>query len=192
MIFQCLKSRGIPLDKGCVLWTLRQLCACQETLPKSCVLPVEFKPSDPHNAAGGFADIWKGYYNGMEVAFKSIRKGTQTDEAVRFRRKVRRGVFPLTWRLSDTPPSFQRRFCKEVVLWKFLDHPNILGLVGVCLLDDAPDARLVMVTEWMTNGNIAEYIKRNDCQRMQLVWKGSLWRRTVADEPDSLSTARRG
>ena len=26
-----------------------------------------------------------------------------------------------------------------------------------------------MVSEWMTNGNIAEYIKRNDCQRMQLV-----------------------
>ena len=192
VIFQCLKFHGIPPDKGCVLRTLRQLCACQETLPKSCVLQAEFKPTVPCHAAGGFADVWKGTYNEVEMAFKSIRGSAQTDDTVRLKRKVRRDIFPLAWCLGDTPSSSQRRFCKEVVLWKSLNHPNVLGLVGVCPWDDAPDARLTMVSEWMTNGNVSEYIKRNDSQRMQLVWKGSLWWRTVADEPDSLSTARRG
>ena len=90
MFFQTLKSREIPpnLNKGCVLWTLRQLCACLETLPKSCVLQVEFNPTDPYSAAGGFADVWKGMYNGKEVAFKSIRGSTLAEDAVRLRRKV--------------------------------------------------------------------------------------------------------
>ena len=91
MIFQALKSHGIPL-KGCVLWTLRQLCACQETLPKSCVLQVDFKPTGPYHAAGGFADVWKGTYNGMEVAFKSIRGSTPANDVVRLK-KARCGVF---------------------------------------------------------------------------------------------------
>ena len=90
MFLQALKSREVPpnLDRGCVLWTLRQLCACLETLPKPYVLQVEFNPTDPHNAAGGFADVWKGMYNGKEVAFKSIRGSTQADDSIRLRRKV--------------------------------------------------------------------------------------------------------
>lgn len=151
------------------MWTLRQLCACRETLPKSCVLPIEFKSSDPHHAAGGFADVWKGTHDGKEVAFKSIRGSSLSDDAARLKRKVSCGVFSLTEFLGNISPLFQRRFCKEVVLWKSLNHPNILGLIGVCRLDNAPDARLTMVSEWMENGNIIEYIKHNDAQRMQLV-----------------------
>ena len=92
-VFQALKSRGIPLNKGYILWTLRQLCACQEVLPKSYILPVDFKPSDPHYAAGGFADIWKGTYNGGEVAFKSIRGSTGSDNLARLRRKASYNTF---------------------------------------------------------------------------------------------------
>lgn len=113
MILQALKSHGIPLNKGCVLWTLRQLCACQEILPRSCVLQVEFKPTDPHHAAGGFADVWKGTYNGMEVAFKSIRGSTQANDAVRLKRKVGHDidVFPLC--IGDTPSLFRGGFAKR-------------------------------------------------------------------------------
>jgi len=56
-----------------------------------------------------------------------------------------------------------------VILWKSLRHPNILGLIGVCQWENVPDARLTMVSVWMTNGNIMEYIKRNDSPRMELV-----------------------
>lgn len=98
-IFQALKSCDILPNRGCVLWTLRQLCACQETLPKSCVLQVEFNPTDPYHAAGGFADVWRGSYNGVEVAFKSIRENIQADDAVRAKRKVRWSAVP-----PDQPP----------------------------------------------------------------------------------------
>jgi len=89
VVFQALKSHGVPTNKGCVLWTLRQLCAYLETLPKSYVLQVEFEPTGPYHKAGVFADVWKGSYNGMEVAFKSIRGSAETDDAVRLKRKVR-------------------------------------------------------------------------------------------------------
>ena len=91
--FQVLGSREIPVKKGCVLWTLRQLCACLETLPKSYLLEIDFKPTDPHHMAGGFADVWRGAHNGSEVAFKSIRRSIRADEAARLRLKVRHNVF---------------------------------------------------------------------------------------------------
>ena len=89
MAYQALKSNGIRLNKGCVLWTLRQLCACRETLPESCVLPIEFNSAGPHHAAGGFADVWKGSYEGREVAFKSISGTSLSDDTARLKLKVR-------------------------------------------------------------------------------------------------------
>jgi len=94
VIHQALKSRGIPLNKGCILWTLRRLCACQETLPESCVLPIDFRSTESRHAAGGFADVWKGTHEGREVAFKSIRGSTLSDDTARSTRKVKHGVFP--------------------------------------------------------------------------------------------------
>lgn len=106
MAVQGLRSHGIPLNKGCVLWTLRQLCACQETLPSSCVLQIEFKTSDPHHAAGGFADVWRGVYQGKEVAFKSIRGSTLANDAERLKRKVGHDVLHPTRLFRDVPLSF--------------------------------------------------------------------------------------
>ena len=115
MFPQALKSREIPpnLNKGCILWTLRQLCACVETLPKSCVLQVEFNPTDPHNAAGGFADVWKGMYNDKEVAFKSIRGSIQAEDAVRLRRKVRYDVSPRPGASVTSLHCFREGFARK-------------------------------------------------------------------------------
>lgn len=95
MIYQGFKSQENPLNlnKGYLLWTLRQLCASRETLPKSCILPIEFKTSDPHHAAGGFADVWKGTYEGGDVAYKTLRRSTQVDDATRLKRKVGYEIF---------------------------------------------------------------------------------------------------
>ena len=89
VVHQALRSNGIRLNKGCVLWNLRQLYACRETLLECYVLPIEFSSAGPHHAAGGFADVWKGSYEGREVAFKSIRGTTLSDDTARLKRKVR-------------------------------------------------------------------------------------------------------
>ena len=50
-------------------------------------------------------------------------------------------------------------FRKEVVTWASLRHPNVLSLLAIVMDDD----QLAMVSEWMVNGNINEFIgARND------------------------------
>ena len=65
------------------------------------------------------------------------------------------------------PTVLSQRFCKEVVLWSTLSHPNILKLVGV--QDHAKKRQLTTVSDWMVHGNIMEYIETNHANRLELV-----------------------
>jgi len=42
-------------------------------------------------------------------------------------------------------------------MWKRLSDPNILSLIGASL----HGSELIMVSEWMNNGNIKQYLQRN-------------------------------
>jgi len=57
-------------------------------------------------------------------------------------------------------------FCKEVVTWKTLCHPNVLPLLGVTMGTKV----FAMVSDWMANGNITEFIEAHrDANRFELV-----------------------
>jgi len=59
-----------------------------------------------------------------------------------------------------------QRFCKEVVTWRTLRHPNVLPLIGVMMTE----TQFAMVSDWMENGNINEFVKANpDANRLELV-----------------------
>jgi len=59
-----------------------------------------------------------------------------------------------------------QRFCREGVAWKHLRHPNILPLIGVTVSNQ----RFAMVSAWMENGNINEFIgKDQHVNRIELV-----------------------
>ena len=62
--------------------------------------------------------------------------------------------------------TIAQTFCKEVMTWKSLCHPNVLPLLGVTM-----GKRLfAMVSEWMVNGNINEFIgAHRDANRFELV-----------------------
>ena len=50
--------------------------------------------------------------------------------------------------------------------WKALRHQNVLPLLGVTMCDN----QFTMVSEWMTNGNINEFVEaRRDANRFELV-----------------------
>ena len=53
--------------------------------------------------------------------------------------------------------STLQRFCREGVAWKHLRHPNILPFLGVTV----SGCRLAMVSEWMDNGNINEFVEKD-------------------------------
>jgi hypothetical protein len=59
-----------------------------------------------------------------------------------------------------------QRFCKEVVTWKILRHPNVLSLIGATM----SEAQFIMVSDWMVNGNIKDFVKKHpDANRLELV-----------------------
>ena len=52
------------------------------------------------------------------------------------------------------------------MVWGTLHHPNVLPLLGVTVSEN----RFVMVSEWMGNGNINEFVKMHaDVNRLGLV-----------------------
>ena len=80
-----------------------------------------------------------------------------------------------------------QKFCKEVLTWKALCHPNILPLLGVTM----GEHRFAMISEWMDNGNINNYVKvHKDANRFELVGARSCcWPHLLPTVvPDSLQT----
>ena len=63
-------------------------------------------------------------------------------------------------------PDPNQRFYREVVAWKYVSHPNVLPFLGVShsLLSFS------IITPWLQNGNIIEYIqKHRGANRLELV-----------------------
>jgi serine/threonine protein kinase len=51
-------------------------------------------------------------------------------------------------------------------MWRFLQHPNVLPLIGVMMSQN----RFAMVSEWMENGDINDFIEEHpDVNRLKLV-----------------------
>lgn len=122
----------------------------------------EIETSDELLASGGFADLRSGRYKEHLVAIKTLRI-TARDDYVRIKK-----VSIDLGRPGHTPSAIPlQRFCKEVVLWSTLSHPNILKLVGV--QEDVKKRQFSIVSEWMTRGNIMEFIEINHANRLELV-----------------------
>jgi len=136
-------------------------------LPKSFPIPLPYDPTETPQCYGGFADVWKGRHNGLVVAAKALRVYTTSDLD-----RIRKVCFPdLDVFVTERVASAYQRFCKEVMIWKSLDHPNVLPLLGVTMTWN----RFVMVSEWMENGNINSFVKAHpDTNRLKLV-RFSFW-----------------
>ncbi|KAF7360303.1 Protein kinase domain-containing protein [Mycena venus] len=83
-------------------------------------------------AAGGFGDIWKGVVHGQNVSVKMTR----------------------FFRDADVKAALQE-FGREALIWRQLSHPNLLPFFGLYYLDQ----RLCLVSPWMSNGNVLEFLR---------------------------------
>jgi serine/threonine protein kinase len=54
-----------------------------------------------------------------------------------------------------------QRLYREIILWQSLDHPHILPFLGVDQVSFAP--LICMVSPWMMNGNLLEYVQNSFC-----------------------------
>jgi len=88
-------------------------------------------------ARGSFGEVWKGTYEGKLIAVKVLHVYEKSD-LVRLLKK----------------------FTGEAVIWKQLRHDNILPFQGVYHLDDSR-SRACLVSPWMENGNIRQFLGRH-------------------------------
>ena len=101
-----------------------------------------------------------GKYQGCNVAIKCLK--TDVGDTGR--------VFkvPLMNIVNHCRSTFVQMFCREVITWKHLSHPNILPLLGVSISTDTLCLRIL--TLWIVNGNVMQYARSNPvANRLQLV-----------------------
>ncbi|KAF9649102.1 kinase-like protein [Thelephora ganbajun] len=112
---------------------LCKTCSRHRVIPKSMHIPDFSKDTTQEEYAGGFGTVSQRMYEGHWVAVKVV------------------DVY------ADDLDDIRSRFCREVVAWKYLRHPNILPLLGVTV----SGTQLMMVSEWMENGNINEFVQKD-------------------------------
>ncbi|KAJ7449255.1 kinase-like domain-containing protein [Mycena latifolia] len=116
------------LDARRLIVKLSEAC---DLLPSSLTIRgVEHKSMDPL-AGGSYGDIFHAQYQGIGVALKRLRF-FQADSAENL--------------------ETRRKFCREALIWKSLDHDYILPFLGVD--SDSFPGFLCMVSPWMSKGPI--------------------------------------
>ncbi|KAF7316134.1 Kinase-like protein [Mycena indigotica] len=85
---------------------------------------------------GGFGEIYHASYAGKPVALKRLRYFLQISK----------------------DPRVNLKFLREALLWRQLRHPHILQFLG--LDNENFPTSFSMVSAWMDNGNILQYLKR--------------------------------
>ncbi|KAF9643955.1 hypothetical protein BDM02DRAFT_3175321 [Thelephora ganbajun] len=132
-------DQALDATPGLSLWTrkrclklLYRTCGRRELLPTALKIPICYGQTGSALCKGGFADVWKEKYCGRDVAVKVIR------------------IYS-----NSNLQKITGRFCKEVVTWKHLQHPNVLPLIGVSM----SKTLFAMTSDWMVNGSISTFVK---------------------------------
>ncbi|PPQ63399.1 hypothetical protein CVT24_005662 [Panaeolus cyanescens] len=131
------------LDKSCVHPLYRKRAyKCLLEFSKSSVVPPSIfitgflEASQYPEMGGGFADIYQGTWNGQPICCRVLRMFAHNDRA-----------------------ALYRDFCKEIIMWRQLCHPNILPFMGASLTAFQP--RYSFIAPWLPNGNLKSFLRVN-------------------------------
>ena len=93
----------------------------------------------------GFSNPYKGICFGEEIAIKIFRFFCPSD------------VNSLnSW------SSEYRNCLREFTTWRQLSHPNVLPFYGVYFMKGTRETRFCLVSPWMENGNVVEFLARRN------------------------------
>ncbi|PBK87161.1 kinase-like protein, partial [Armillaria gallica] len=90
-------------------------------------------------AGGGYADIYQGRMKGIDVCLKVLRIFTNGEMKPR--------------------GDIRKKFCSEVLVWRNLEHPNVLRFVGVN--EDLFYPSFCLISPWVKNGDIISFLSHN-------------------------------
>ncbi|KAJ7607393.1 kinase-like domain-containing protein [Roridomyces roridus] len=113
---------------------VRKLSEACDKLPSALFITKVVERETHPSFGGGFGDVYRARYRGQNVALKHMRHFLHGSQ------------------LRD----IRLRLCREALVWKDLDHPNILPFIGIDR-ETFPNS-LCMVSPWMENGTILKYL----------------------------------
>ncbi|KAJ7233175.1 kinase-like domain-containing protein, partial [Mycena rebaudengoi] len=132
----CLRD-GLGTEHPAAQRIIRKLSEASERLPSSLFITGVTGREEWPSSGGGFADVYRGYYNGKPVALKLLRQFIRGEEL----------------------RTIRLRFCREALVWQNLHHPHILPLIGIDR--DTFSHSLCMVSPWMAYGTVLQYLNEH-------------------------------
>ncbi|KAF9647924.1 kinase-like protein [Thelephora ganbajun] len=145
-----LMDRGLAKDsldqttRQSFLIVLIELAKHRRRLPDSIMITEKTMAAEKAHTSGGLWEVRRGTSNNSAIAIKTPKFTTTKDVE-----KIR------------------DQFCREVILWNSLSHPNVLKLAGV--LGSIDTFNFSTVSEWMTHETIMKYTETNKANRLGLL-----------------------
>ena len=130
---------------------LREICSSRMILPSTYEVSGELsRNTNKPIAYGGFSNVYKGYNGHENVCIKRLRRDVAGDQTL-----VKQVSYPHNLRPEYYDLTTLEALCREAVIWKHLNHPNIVSFRGVTF--EPPQ----LVSEWAPGGELREYIGNN-------------------------------
>ncbi|KAJ7235054.1 kinase-like domain-containing protein [Mycena rebaudengoi] len=140
-LVQDLLDCDFPASRPSLFKALIRLSRASGLHPR-CFPLTELQKVGKQVAAGGFGDIWKGLIRGQHVSVKVMRIFQQEDIEIAM-----------------------KDFGREALIWRQLSHPNLLPFFGLYYWDE----RLCLVSPWMENGNVLQFLKRTSASEAERI-----------------------
>ncbi|TCD64697.1 hypothetical protein EIP91_003771 [Steccherinum ochraceum] len=130
-------KRGRPLFSFTLRRLTLKLVNREGQLPSAFYLDGVKSIEDESRGAGGFADIYYGQWKEHFVALKRLRPPSGQ---------------------QHLDPVSEMQLCRESLMWKKLEHANILPFWGVS--KDAFSRSICMVLPWMQKGSVRAHMRK--------------------------------
>jgi len=132
-------------------------CSTTKRLPASAILSTGLTTcGEIAVASGGLADLWRGEYQGAQVAIKAFRTYSHMETAKEVRIE----------RICVVPFKLATQILWSFVpMWKNFDHPNVAAFLGV----NTEIFPLALVYDWAGNDNIIRYLESHTASPRLLV-----------------------
>ncbi|KAF5323861.1 hypothetical protein D9611_008396 [Ephemerocybe angulata] len=138
-----LDSESAPRHQGNwnqhlrILCLLLRLAKLSSLYPRSVLLEGVTREGAHAITAGHFGEIWKGSFRGQSVCVKVLK----------------------VYQRGDIN-KLLKAFTREALLWNHMRHDNVLPFQGIHRLPGDEAGRIALISPWMENGNIGDYLAR--------------------------------
>ncbi|KAF9255846.1 hypothetical protein L218DRAFT_883160, partial [Marasmius fiardii PR-910] len=112
-------------------------------------------------AAGGFGDVWKGVIgeSSESVCLKVVK------------------IY-----LQSNVEKLCKAYLREAIVWRQLQHPNVLPFLGIYYLEN--NQQVCLISPWMERGNLLQYVTttpRENVEHYSLVHDPSIFNVNVGN-----------